>query len=208
MSSKRDNVPKDLTEEFSSESRHICLIFDNEEQRRKIVTEYLATGIRQGELVRYGVDVTAPEEVRSWLLEMGVHFPDDKENGAFRIFNAKNYYCPDGRFEPQKLIDVIPSRYELAKQAGYKGVRSSSEMSWVLRDGIPGSERLLEYEVLLNTVYPRSGMCQYDARLFNGAMLFNVLKVHPFMIAQGQVVRNPYYVTPEEFLSEIKSKKE
>ena len=46
-------------------------------------------------------------------------------------------------------------------------------------------------------------MCQYDARLFDGATLFKVLQIHPFMVAQGQVVRNPYYLRPEEFLSGI-----
>jgi len=41
-------------------------------------------------------------------------------------------------------------------------------------------------------------MCQYDARIFYGANLFKVLQVHSYMIAQGQVVRNPYYAKPEE----------
>jgi hypothetical protein len=42
-------------------------------------------------------------------------------------------------------------------------------------------------------------MCQYDARLFDGATLFKVLQVHPYIIAQGQIVRNPYYIKPEDF---------
>ena len=42
--------------------------------------------------------------------------------------------------------------------------------------------------------------CQYDARRFDGATLFDVLNVHPMMIIRGQVVRNPYYVEPEHFL--------
>jgi hypothetical protein len=75
-------------------------------------------------------------------------------------------------------------------------------MTWVLR-GIPGSERLLEYEIGLNAIqdeFPHIGMCQYDARLLDGAMLFKVLQVHPYMVAQGQIVRNPFYIKPEEFL--------
>jgi hypothetical protein len=188
-----------LSEELDPGCRHICLLFDNEEHRKKIVSEYLSSGLSQGELVRYGVDVATPEHVLSWLLEMGVEIPEDLENGPLKIFKAEEYYCPCGQFNPQKLINAIPSRYSLAKSAGYKGVRSSTEMSWALRS-IPEINRLLEYEVLLNTVYPRNGMCQYDTRLFDGAMLFNVLKVHPYMVAQGQIVRNPFYIKPEEFM--------
>jgi hypothetical protein len=69
-------------------------------------------------------------------------------------------------------------------------------MSWVLR-GAPGSERWLEYEELLNEAvgpFPRLGMCQYDARRFSGAAIFKVLQAHPYVIAHGQIVRNPSYV--------------
>jgi hypothetical protein len=87
-------------------------------------------------------------------------------------------------------------------------VRSSGEMSWTLRD-IPGSDRWLEYETLLNTVtgtFPHTEMCLYDARLFDGATLFKVLQVHPYMVADGQSVRNPFYLGPEEFRKEFMSK--
>jgi hypothetical protein len=92
-------------------------------------------------------------------------------------------------------------RYNKAKQAGYRGMRSCGEMSWAMR-GIPGSDRFLEYETLINTVtsdFPFTGMCLYDARLFSGDILFKVLQVHPYMVARGQIVRNPFYLRPEEF---------
>lgn len=47
------------------ECHHLCLIYDNEEQRRKIVSEYLAAGLKRGALVRYFADKTTPEEVRT-----------------------------------------------------------------------------------------------------------------------------------------------
>jgi hypothetical protein len=36
-------------------------------------------------------------------------------------------------------------------------------------------------------------------------MLFKVLQIHPYMIAQGQVVRNPFYIKPEEFLAKLRA---
>ena len=183
-----------------SECKHICLIFDNDKQREKIISEYLANGLKLGEKVRCGVDVLTPGMVRSWLLEMGIKLPEDMENGALSIFQAETYYNANGKFDPPELIKSILPRYHQLIKAGYSGVRSTSEMSWALTCNV-GTERLLEYEVLLNTVYPNNGMCQYDARLFNGVDLFNVLKVHPYMVAQGQIVSNPFYIKPEEFLA-------
>jgi hypothetical protein len=94
-------------------------------------------------------------------------------------------------------------RYRKAQEAGYRGSRVTGEMTWALRN-IPGSDRVLEYEAMINTIdesFPHWGMCQYDARRFDGATLFKVLQVHPFVIANGQVVRNPYYLKPEEYLN-------
>jgi hypothetical protein len=54
----------------------------------------------------------------------------------------------------------------------------------------------MEYEangkVFLNK-YPVTVVCQYHADKFDGATLLECLKVHPFMIVYGQIVRNPYY---------------
>ncbi|GAK50071.1 conserved domain protein [Candidatus Moduliflexus flocculans] len=208
MNASQQGIMLGFTQESFPESGHICLIYENDEQRRKIVAQYLAAGVRQGELVRYFTDETTPETIRSWLLDMGVELPEVEEKGSFMIAQAENAYCPSGRFEPQAMIDGCVHRYDLAKQAGYHGVRSTGEMTWVLK-GLPGSDRVLEYEALLNTVsstFPHSGMCQYDARVFDGATLFKVIQIHPYMIAQGQVVRNPYYLPPQEFLAELTSK--
>jgi hypothetical protein len=81
-------------------------------------------------------------------------------------------------------------------------------MEWALK-GIPGSERLIEYEAGINTIvgeHPITALCQYDARLFDGATLFEVLRVHPMMVIRGQVVRNPYYIPPEEYLKRFAPK--
>ncbi len=189
-----------FTEEAVPRSAHVCMIYESDDQRRRVVAEYLAAGIRNRELVRYLADATPPETLRAWLAEAGVEAGGAEGSGGFSISSAEAAYCASGRFEPEAMIAASLRRYASAEQAGYRAVRSCGEMSWVLK-GREGSERFLEYEALLNGVkvsFPHVGMCQYDARLFDGATLFKVLQVHPFMVAQGQIVRNPYYARPEE----------
>jgi hypothetical protein len=202
MNNQAQGMDLGFTTERIPDCYHLCLIYDSEQQRREIVSKYLAAGLRRGELVRYFTDTTSPEEVRAWLSETGIELQKAEEDGYFGIVKAENAYCPSGRFVPREVIENTLSRYAMAKKAGYRGSRACGEMTWVLR-GIPGSEHFLEYEVRLNMItetFPYIGMCQYDARLFDGAMLFKVLQVHPYMVAQGQIVRNPFYIKPEEFL--------
>jgi hypothetical protein len=209
MNELKKEIPLGFTHEHFPESCHICLIYESEEQRQKIVSEYLAAGLKRGEVVRYFTDKTTSETVRSWLLELGIELSDAEKNGSFGMSMAENAYCPNGQFEPQEMINRSVQRYEIAKNAGYTGSRACGEMSWALKN-IPGSDRLLEYEVLLNTVinsFPHTGMCQYDVHLFDGATLFKVLQVHPYIIAHGQIVQNPYYIKPEEFKMDKKTNK-
>lgn len=196
-----------FTQEIIPECHHLCLIYDNEEQRRKIVSEYLVAGLRRGEFVRYFSDVTPPENIRAWLSGSGVDILKAEADGAFGIVKAENAYYPSGRLAPQEVLEGVTARYAMLKKTGYSGSRVTGEMSWVLRD-IPDADRLLEYEIGLNMItdpFPHIGMCQYDARLFDGATLFKVLQVHPYMVAQGQIVRNPFYIKPEEFLAKFKA---
>lgn len=207
MNEQKQEIILGFTQEILPECHHVCLIYDNEVQRQKIVSEYLAAGFQQGDLVRYFADATSPEEVHHWLTGLGVAFQEAEEKGHFGIVKAERAYCPSGRFDPDEVIENMVSRYASAKEAGYHGSRVTGEMTWALRN-IPDADRFLEYESRINLIsetFPYIGMCQYDARQFDGATLFKVLQVHPYMIAQGQVVKNPYYIKPEEFLRKAKA---
>lgn len=173
---------------------HACFIYDDRAQRDAVVRGYLRAGLARGELVRYFTDETPPDVVESWLA--GQARAVTTEEPGVRIAPAESVYCPDGRFDARRMIGSMIPGYERARAAGFTGVRSTGEMTWALR-GIAGSDRLMEYEALLNTVdypFPHIGMCQYDARRFDGATLFHVLQVHPFIVTGDQVVWNPYYL--------------
>jgi hypothetical protein len=122
----------------------------------------------------------------------------------FTISRAVDVYCSDSQFVPENTLQKLRQMHENSLSEAYSGTRLTGEMTWALREGIQGTERLMEYEALVNNVlleYPLTAICQYDARRFDGATLFDVLNVHPMMIIRGQVVRNPYYLEPEVFLA-------
>jgi hypothetical protein len=119
--------------------------------------------------------------------------------------NAQETYCPNGKFVPEEMLETLRQFYNFSIGKGYKSCRVSGEMHWALQQ-ISGSERLMEYEALVNNVlvtHPVTAICQYDARKFSGELIIDCLKVHPYMIINGQVIQNPYFLNPEEFLKQI-----
>ncbi len=184
---------------------HMCLIYSDESERRKTIGKFLESGLLAGEKVAYFADTLTPAEVRAWLQEMGIALP---ESDGFAITAAEKTYCASGEFVPAAMLQTLREFYRQAKLEGYPNARVSGEMSWALRD-IPGTNRLMEYEALVNDVlvtHPVTAICQYDASRFSGATILNVLKVHPMMVVRGQIVQNPYYMKPQDFLKDYQSR--
>ena len=206
MSTVKKEAAMGFTKERFPAGTHMCLIYDDENERRKLIAKFLGAGLREREKVAYFADTMPPADVETWLQEMGVDVPTQGKAPAFSITVAEKTYCPNGKFVPETMLNTLRSHHKAALDEGYPGGRVSGEMSWALR-GIPGSERLMEYEALVNDVlvtHPITPICQYDARQFDGALIFDVLKVHPMMIVHGQVVKNPYYMKPQEFLNQTR----
>jgi hypothetical protein len=184
---------------------HMCLIYNDEAERRKIITKFLEGGLKTGEKVAYFVDEISPGDVYAWLEEMDVNIPEKDLDAAFTAAEAQKTYCPDGTFIPDRMLTTLREFYDQSMDQGYPYCRVSGEMGWALKN-LPGSDRLMEYESLVNlvvTTHPVTAVCQYDANRFDGATILKCLEVHPYMIVHGQVVHNPYYITPEEFFGSL-----
>jgi len=207
MSQARREVTMGFTDEKFPAGTHMCFIYNDDGERRKVISKFLEAGLQEREKIAYFADTMDPAEVDRWLKTMGVDMTDPAKTGRFAITVAEKTYCPNGRFEPETMLNTLRTFHRTVLEQGYPGSRVSGEMSWALR-GIPGSDRLIEYEALVNDVlvtHPVTAICQYDARRFSGELVFNVLKVHPMMIVHGQVVKNPYYIQPQEFLRQAQS---
>ncbi|MCW8400281.1 MEDS domain-containing protein [Legionella sp. PATHC038] len=186
---------------------HACLIYRDEAERRRVISKYIESGMINNEQIGYFVDTMTPEEVRVWLAELDVELPKSKQ---VEITPAVSTYCPDGKFIPEQMLSCLKLHYEHAIAAGFSGSRISGEMSWACRN-IPGSDQLIVYEALINTVidtHPVKVVCQYDVSKFDGGLIYDVLQVHPFMFVHGQIVKNPAYIKPDEFLHNYKSNME
>ena len=182
---------------------HMCYIYNDDTERRQVVSKYVESGLQGHEKVGYFVDLVVPQDMPADPSAFGIDLPSAIDARGLSITSTLDTYCPDGTFVPERMLEKLRSMYRSALAEGYAGARASGETSWALED-IPGSERLIEYEARINVVvrkHPTTVVCQYDARRFDGATLFDVLNVHPMMIVRGQVVRNPYYVGPEQFLA-------
>ncbi len=183
---------------------HLCCIYEREEEHRQVVTLFVRLGLERNQRVIYIVDLHTAETVMDYLRADGVDIDAYRESGQFVILTRHETYTREDEFDPDAMIGLLKSETEKSLGKGYAALRVTGEMTWALT-GLPGTERLIEYENKLNRFMPEHAcmtICQYDKREFSPAVLLDVLRTHPHAIIGTEMYENFYYLSPEALLGE------
>lgn len=212
MCTTPENISFGFTEQLFPAGSHICYIFTSEEERRDYMARFVESGFSSGEKVAYLADAPGvEEEVATFLANLGVKAPVPPKPGQIFVAEAEKTYCPNGLFAPERMLDTWRSFYRQSLSEHFQGVRVTGETTW-LRKSLPGLDRWFEYEARLNLALnecPFTGiMCQYDAHRLDGEAMYEVLNVHPLMVVRGQIMHNPYYEPPEQYLAKRAPRKQ
>jgi PAS domain S-box-containing protein len=186
---------------------HLCCIYDNEDEHRAVLTPFLRQGLSRREKVLCVVDAHNAEVILGYLSDVGIDADACVASGQLAILTRSDVYFRNGCLDPDHMIAFLREETERALAEGWTALRGTAETTWALH-GEPGSERLIEYEAKLNTFFPGSqclALCQYDQRRFSPEVLLDVLHTHPAVIFGRELVDNPYYLSPEVFLSDLPS---
>jgi hypothetical protein len=192
-----------FTEERFPAGVHICQIFSDDDERQDSLMKFLLSGLQSGERTSCFSDKTIEPVIAEFLRIHGISFDEVTASGSLMLAGSRDIYFQDNRFDPERMLGVMARYYEDSVRQGYPDARVIGEMTPEVQQ-VPNGSRLLEYESkisLLLRTHPVTAVCQYDARSFDGAAIMDILKVHPFMVIRGSVVRNPFFVPPEEFLA-------
>jgi len=179
---------------------HLCCIYETEEEHRAVLTPFLRQGLERGEKVLYIVDDRTAEVILDYLRKDGLDVEPYLDRGQLSILTRDEAYVRGGTFDPDAMIALLERETKQALAEGCAALRVTGEMSWALR-GLPGSERLIDYEAKLNQFLPGRqclAICQYDRRRFEPAVLLDVLRTHPIAVIGAEVYDNLYYMPPDE----------
>jgi hypothetical protein len=182
---------------------HICQIVTNNDERQTALLKFLLAGLQAGERASCFSEQVTEVMLADLLGRHGLSYPEKRDSGALTLAGTREVYFQDGRFDPDRMLNLLAQYYDESVARGFPGARVIGEMAPEVQR-LEGGNRLLEYEArvsLLLRDHPVTTICQYDARLFDGATILDILKVHPLMVVRGAVVHNPFFLTPEEVLA-------
>ena len=181
---------------------HVCLVYSSREEQLAAVVPYVRLGLAAGERCVCIADAGGIAELGAALGAAGVDTEAQAGRGALALLTPRGAYLRDGAFDPDDMIAFLTAETERALADGFRALRVTGEMTWVLA-GAPGSDRLVEYEAQLNRFFPgheAGAICQYDRKRFPPEVLLDVIRTHPLVITGRTLCRNRHYLHPDACL--------
>lgn len=201
MEEKKERNYLSVTCRSDMSGMHIASIYRNRSQQMHAVLPYVVCGLQNNKKCLYITSEKNRGQICSGLEICGLDYDSYIQSGQLVFMDKAETYLKDGFFAPFRMLDNLEySHYETLKN-GYRGLRGAGEMDWAA-EGVPGSDKLLDYEVQLNnTLYRKrlSTLCQYEEPKFPEELLLRVLYTHPKVIIYGELYDNPFYIPPERF---------
>ena len=192
-----------FTDEEFNQGVHICQIYNTEEERIETLDKFIASGLTEHECTACFSDKETIDHLSSNLHDKEINLEENIKEGDFSLSGVNEIYFTENKFNPERMLGLLTDFFLESHKKNYSGARVIGEMTPKVKD-VAGGNRLLEYESrvsLLQKKYPISAVCQYNANEFDGATIMNILKVHPLMIVKGNIIHNPFFIPPEEFLA-------
>ncbi|MGH3903580.1 MAG: MEDS domain-containing protein [Pseudonocardiaceae bacterium] len=183
---------------------HICAFYRGSAQRNEVLVPYLREGLLAGDKCLCVMDDPDVDQVVGLLAEH-VDVELSQRTGQFELLCSKTTYLAGGYFAIDEMLEFWEQGVgDAVTRDGFGFVRAVGEMTWALQD-LPGVEHLLAYEAKLNEFLPRYQqviLCLYDLEQFSdGEILLDLLRTHPKVLLSGQLLDNPWYTTPDEYLA-------
>ena len=181
---------------------HLCLIYGSAAEKTAALVPFFKAGLATQERCLSVGHASDSRRLEVALQEQGVQVASELDRGALVLLTRRQDWLPGGRFEPGALMDLLRQAEQQALDDGFSGLRVSWDMEWLL-DGVPGSERLVEYEAELNRFLGgsrTSALCRYARPRSSAALLESILHTHPLAVLGDQICPNLYYEPPEMVL--------
>jgi len=177
---------------------HIAFLYETEEEHRAVVAAFVCQGLERDARVVYIAHSHPEQAILAALRASGLQVEPYLASGQLAIVSASQVYLRDGTFDPQKTMARLALEAGQSLAQGHRVLYITGEMAWAL-DGAPGCERLVEYERDSDALMPGTacvGLCQYDRRRFDPALLLQVLAAHPLVMVGTALYHNTRYIPP------------
>jgi hypothetical protein len=201
--------PLQFTRSTLGQHRHICAFFNGIDEQHRVLRPFITDGFDQGDKIYHYVDPERWEEQLRWLAEAGINVQEAISTGQLELRPWEDGMLRGDRFDLDTWLATFEQKLQSGPAAGYVQTRVLTHMEWALLD-LPGVDDLIELETRVNYVIPKyedAVICAYDLTKFGASVVMDALRTHPVVIIGGLLQENPFFVSPDQLLLEIRERR-
>ncbi len=202
----------DLSVEGKSErippGSHICQLYSKVTEIPSVTARLLRVGLSLSEKCFFAAAPAQVKELREELRKLQVDVDALVESGQLVLSEEREPLLPNGkRFDPYFLLSQHQTFIAQALREGWKAVRISIDMTWLVKD-IATPEQILKYEAASDAVFtfqnaPIIALIHYDHGKLIPSLIVEMLKLHPISVVGKYIRRNPFYLNSEQYMLKI-----
>ena len=192
-----------------SENRHVCAFFNSDDEAYRVLLPFIKGGFECGDKAVHVINPGQRSVHLRRLTAAGIDPIAAEQRGQFELRTNKETYLRDGRFDQDRMLGVFEQLASGNAKGRFPRSRIVCHMDWAA-EGQSHIENLVEFESRVNHVWEchdDAVICVYDLAKFAGDMVIDIMRTHPMIIIGGILHRNPFYVSPEEFLHELRERR-
>jgi len=181
---------------------HMCLIYDSEEVRQDLVSDFIGSCLKKGDFVGYFTELSKENAIRRHLLWRHPDL-DNQILSNLEILDSFTACRPNGFFAEHDALRKLKRAHDKKHSCCSGHVNFLAEMDWALSLTDDSINYLPNYEHKINSMMlesPFSTICQYDSRKFDPEFLYDIMSAHPFILMDGMIIGNPIYKIPQKIL--------
>ena len=190
------------------EARHVCAFFHSADEQYGVTLPYVREGLAAGHKAVHIVNPALREEHLRRITSFGIDATNAQRDGQLELHDWSDTFFAQGDFDAERMLIQLEAVLQAGRQQGYPLTRFVAHAEWGL-DPRANVDQLLEFEARVNTMWPEGAdavICCYDLNQFHGDIVIEALRTHPMVIIGGILQENPFYVQPEPFLRELRSR--
>lgn len=201
----------DLSVEGKSErippGSHILELYNKVGEISGVTSHLLHVGLTSAEKCLFAGAPETVREMQQALGKLGVNAAGATEAGQLAFIADREALLVNGRFDPYHLLSHHQTFIAQALREGWKAVRISMDMTWLTAD-TANPQQILKYEAASDAVFtfqnaPIIALMHYEYPKLPGALVVELLKLHPIAVVGKFIKRNPYYLNSEQYLLKI-----
>ena len=189
--------------------RHVCAFFNTDDEEYRVLLPFIKDGFECGDKAVHIVNPAQHHDLRR-LTAAGIDAAAAQLSGQFELRTNTETYLRDGHFDQDRMLKFFEQLASGNAGGGFPLSRIVCRMEWAAQ-GRSHIRDLIEFESRVNDVWRQHDdvvICTYDLAKFGGDTVIDIMRTHPMIIIGGILQHNPFFVPPEEFLREVRERRD